>query len=111
MVHVVEKGREQEFIDIYTRHDVAAVAIGEVIEEKTFRIKQHDKVVEDVPVDALAEDAPVYHMPAEEAAYFKEFQQMDSDVPHVEDYTETLKQLQIGRASSRERMKNMKVCI
>jgi len=93
MLLVVEKGREQEFIDIFTRHDVAAVAIGEVIEEKTFRIKQHDKVVADVPVDALAEDAPVYHMPAEEAAYFKEFQQMDIDVPQVEDYTETLKQL------------------
>src|SRR5699024_8057621 len=75
------------------RHDVTAVAIGEVIEEKTFRIKQHDKVVADVPVDALAEDAPVYHMLAEEATYFKEFQQMEVNVPQVGDYTATLKQL------------------
>src|SRR5699024_1400657 len=87
MLLVVEKGREQEIIDIFTKHDVEAVAIGEVIDEKMFRIKQHDKVVADVPVYALAEEAPVYHMPDEEAAYFKKFQQMESDVPHVEDYT------------------------
>ena len=93
MLLVVEKGREQEFIDVFARHDVTAVAIGEVIEEKTFRIKQHDKVVADVPVDALAEDAPVYHMLAEEATYFKEFQQMEVNVPQVGDYTATLKQL------------------
>src|SRR5699024_3663498 len=93
MLLVVEKGREQEFIDVFARHDVTAVAIGEVIEEKTYRIKQHDKVVAEVTVDALAEDTPVYHMLAEEATYFKEFQQMEVNVPQVGDYTATLKQL------------------
>ncbi len=93
MLLVVEKGREQEIIDIFTQHDCEAVAIGEVIEEKTFRIKQHGEVVADIPVDALAEEAPVYHMPAEEAAYYKEFQQCDAQVPHVENYGELLKQL------------------
>src|SRR5690625_7771376 len=86
MLLVVEKGREQEFIDIFTRHDVAAVAIGEVIEEKTFRIKQHDKVVADVPVDELAEYATVYHMPAEEAAYYKDFQLLDITVTQLAYY-------------------------
>src|SRR5690625_3459927 len=90
MLLVVEKGREQEIIDVFTKHDCEAVAIGEVIEEKTFRIKQHDQIVADVPVDALAEEAPVYHMPSEEAVYFREFQQMETTVPQVEDYKETL---------------------
>lgn len=93
MLLVVEKGREQEIIDVFTKHDCDAVAIGEVIAEKTFRIKQHDQVVADVPVDALAEEAPVYHMPTKEAAYFKEFQQMENNIPQVDDYQATLKQL------------------
>ena len=29
-----------------------------------------DEVVADVPADALAEDAPVYHMPSTEPAYY-----------------------------------------
>lgn len=93
MLLVVKEGREQEIIDVFKQHDCDAVAIGEVIEEKTFRIKQHDEVVADVPVDALAEEAPVYHMPSEEAAYYKAFQKTETKAPHVEDYAATLKQL------------------
>ena len=93
MLLVVKRGHEQEIIDIFNKHDVDAAAVGEVIEEKMFRIKQHGEIVADVPVDALAEDAPVYHLPAEEAVYFKGFQAMENDVPKVEDHGEMLKLL------------------
>lgn len=93
MLLVVKKGHEQEIIDIFKKHEVEAVAVGEVIEEKTFRIKQHGEIVADVPVDALAEDAPVYHLPSQEAAYFQEFQAMESTIPQVENYSDMLKQL------------------
>lgn len=47
----------------------------------------------EVPADALAEDAPVYHKKAEEPAYYREFQSMEQDVIHITDYQETLLKL------------------
>ncbi len=93
MLLVVEKGREQEIIDIFAKHDVDATVVGEVIDEKVFRIKHQGQIMADIPVDALDKDAPVYHLPSKEAAYFATFQQMEDFVPQVEDYGETLKQL------------------
>ncbi|TQS71893.1 phosphoribosylformylglycinamidine synthase subunit PurL [Ornithinibacillus gellani] len=93
MLLVVKKGREQEIIDIFTKHDIEAVAIGEVIEEKMFRIVHQGKVMADIPVDALADGAPVYQLPAHEARYFKAFQEQEPFQPKVADYGQMLKQL------------------
>ncbi|NWO12482.1 phosphoribosylformylglycinamidine synthase subunit PurL [Virgibacillus sp.] len=93
MLLVVKKGREQEIIEVFKKYSLQAVAVGEVIEEKTFRIFQHGKMMADIPVDALAEEAPVYHLPAKEAAYFQAFQQMKQEVPVVEDHAQMFKQL------------------
>ena len=93
MLLVVQKGQEQAIIDIFNKHDVDAVAIGEVIEEKVFRIEHENKVWADVPVDALDKDAPVYYMPSKEASYYARFQQMERTVPKVENYAETLREL------------------
>jgi phosphoribosylformylglycinamidine synthase len=93
MLLVVQKGREQEIIDVFEKYGLQATAVGEVIEEKMFRIKQHGEIMADIPVDALAEDAPVYHMPSAEADYFKKFQQMENTIPEVEDHARMLKQL------------------
>lgn len=93
MLLVVKKGQEQEILDIFAKHDVDAAVIGEVIEEKTFRIKQHGEIVADIPVDILADEAPVYHLPSKEAAYYQEFQAMDNEVPAVDNHGEMLRQL------------------
>ena len=86
MLLVVKKGQEQEILDIFAKHDVDAAVIGEVIEEKTFRIKQHGEVFADIPVDILADEAPVYHLPTKEAAYYQEFQNMENEVPAVDNH-------------------------
>ncbi|WP_304956693.1 phosphoribosylformylglycinamidine synthase subunit PurL [Virgibacillus saliphilus] len=93
MLLVVKKGQEQEVLDIFAKHNVNATAVGEVVEEKTFRIKHHDEVVANIPVDALTEGAPSYHLPSKEAAYYKEFQQAACYIPEVEDHEEMLKKL------------------
>ncbi|MFD2045194.1 phosphoribosylformylglycinamidine synthase subunit PurL [Ornithinibacillus salinisoli] len=93
MLMVVKKGREQEIIDVFEKYGLQAVAVGHVVEEKVFRLKQHGEVQAEIPVDALAEEAPVYHLPSVEARYFKEFQAMDVAVPAVEDHGEMLKKL------------------
>lgn len=93
MLLVVKKGHEREIIDLFAKHDVEAAAVGEVIEEKVFRIKHQGQIMANIPVDALDKDAPVYHLPSQEATYFKTFQQIEEYVPQVKDYGETLKDL------------------
>ncbi|WHY01043.1 phosphoribosylformylglycinamidine synthase subunit PurL [Neobacillus sp. DY30] len=93
MLIVVTKGREQEIKDLFTKYDLEAVAIGTVTDDKKLRLLQHGEIVADVPVDALAEDAPVYHKPSREPIYYQEFQALEVEVPQVEDLKETLKQI------------------
>lgn len=93
MLLVVKRGCEQEIIDVFEKYGLQAVAVGKVIEDKVFRIKQHGEVAADIPVDALAEEAPVYHMPSEQAAYFQEFQEIPETVPTVADHGEMLAKL------------------
>ncbi len=93
MLLVVKKGREQEIIDIFSKHDVSAVVVGKVIAEKAFRIIQHGEMMADIPVDALAEDAPVYELPAKEATYYQEFQAMPAFLPKVDNPAEMLRTL------------------
>ncbi|MUV38583.1 Phosphoribosylformylglycinamidine synthase [Lentibacillus sp. JNUCC-1] len=93
MLLVVKEGREKEIIDLFNKHGIEAVTVGKVIEEQSFRLVHHGEVVADVPVDALAEDAPVYHLPAKQAAYYEEFQKMDVAVPEVNDASDMLKKL------------------
>lgn len=93
MLIVVTKGREQEIVDLFSKYDLEAVSIGRVTDDKHLRLVHKGEVVADVPVDALAEDAPVYHKPSTEPAYYREFQNMTLDTPTIENYTETLKRL------------------
>ena len=93
MLFVVTKGREQEIVDLFSKYDLEAVAIGHVTDDKQLRLIHNGEVVADVPVDALAEDAPVYHKPSTEPAYYREYQAMELDTPQIEDYGNTLKQL------------------
>ena len=93
MLIVVTKGREQEIVDLFSKYDLEAVAIGKVTDDKKLRLLHNGDVVADVPVDALAEDAPVYHKPSSEPAYYGKFQNMVLDTPTIDNYSETLKQL------------------
>lgn len=93
MLLVVKKGTEQEIIDLFQKHDIEAVAVGEVIDEKVFRVQHQNKIWADIPVDALDKDAPVYHLPSKEASYYQEFQQMEATVPEIKEYGEMLKLL------------------
>ena len=93
MLIVVKKGREQEINDLFSKYDLEAVAIGTVTDDKQFRLIHKGEVVADLPVDALAEDAPVYHKPSIEPAYFAEFQAMENEIPQADDFKETLVKL------------------
>lgn len=89
MLLVVKKGREQEISDLFAKYGLEAKAIGQVTDDKMLRLYFQGEVVAEIPVDALAKDAPVYHKPSSEPAYYREFQQMNY-TPHIENYEETL---------------------
>jgi len=90
MLIVVKKGREQEIVDLFEKYGLEAVGIGTVTSDKQLRLIHKGEIVADVPADALAEDAPVYHKPSTEPSYFAEFQAMDNEIPEIDDVKETL---------------------
>ncbi|WP_163145169.1 phosphoribosylformylglycinamidine synthase subunit PurL [Bacillus sp. 22-7] len=103
MLIVVKKGREQEIVDLFSKYDLEAVSVGKVTDDKMLRLTHQGEVVAELPVDALAEDAPVYHKPSSEPEYYREFQAMENEIPGVEDYKETLvKLLQQPTIASKE---------
>ena len=75
MLLVVEKGREEEILTICRKFGLSAAIIGRVTDDKRLRLRHHGELVADVPVDALAEEAPVYHRPSQRPAY------LDQPVP------------------------------
>ncbi len=90
MLIVVKKGREQEIVELFEKYGLEAVAIGTVTSDKQMRLFHKGEIVAEVPADALAEEAPVYHKPSKEPSYFAEFQAMDNEIPQVDDLKETL---------------------
>ncbi|VXB77793.1 phosphoribosylformylglycinamidine synthetase subunit II [Exiguobacterium sp. 8H] len=91
MLLVVKAGHEDEIEAIVTKWGLHAVKVGEVIEEKVLRLVHQGEVAAEVPVDALAEDAPVYHKPSKVPAYYEAFQAMEPVTPVVEDVIATWK--------------------
>lgn len=93
MLLVVEKGREHEIKAIFERWNLHAVEVGVVTDDRRLRLTHKGEIVADVPVDALAEDAPVYHKPSKVPAYFDVFQQQAPYIPEITDANETLLKL------------------
>jgi phosphoribosylformylglycinamidine synthase II len=89
MLLVVKKGREQEICDIFAKYGLEAIAIGRVTDDQMLRLYYHGEIAAEIPVDALAKDAPVYYKPSKEPAYIREFETMEY-VPTVDNYEETL---------------------
>ncbi|HZG74206.1 MAG TPA: phosphoribosylformylglycinamidine synthase subunit PurL, partial [Chondromyces sp.] len=81
MLIVVKKGREQEIVDLFAKYGLEAAAVGQVTDDRMLRLTHKGEVVAEVPVDALAEDAPVYHKPSAEPARYREFKEMETSTP------------------------------
>ena len=90
MLLIIKKGREDEVIQLFAKYGIEAAAIGQVTDDKMVRLFHKGKVVAEVPVDALVDEAPVYHKPSAVPEYFKKFQEMVNEVPEVDDYERTL---------------------
>src|SRR6187397_2698782 len=77
MLLVVERGREAEVERVFDKWDLHAVRIGEVTTDGMLRVKDHGKVVAEIPNGALVDAAPVYDRPTARPAYLDDVQKFD----------------------------------
>ena len=69
MLLVAARGREEEVRAIFARWELDAVEIGTVTDDGMLRVRFHGAVVAEVPVRALADEAPVYEKPTARPAW------------------------------------------
>lgn len=90
MLICVEQGHEEEVVELFKRYELDAVTIGEVTDDGMYSLYHHGEEVANLPVDALAEDAPVYENEKKEPTRIQEFANMADFKPEVKDASETL---------------------
>ena len=66
MLLVADKGREEEVFRIFRKWGLEAVEIGKVTGDGKLRVKQHGKIVAEIPNRELADEAPLYDRPHSE---------------------------------------------
>lgn len=96
MLFVVEKGREQEILNVFDKWDINCVQIGEVVEGDRLHYYWHGEVVADMPAEALVlgGGAPVYVREQREPAYFTQIRQFDPmAVPEPHDHRAVIEAL------------------
>src|SRR5260370_1847167 len=69
MLLVAARGREEELRATFARWELDAVEIGTVTGDGMLRVRFHGAVVAEVPVRALADEAPVYDKPTARPAW------------------------------------------
>ena len=77
MLLVVKRGREAEVERIFDKWDLHAAHIGEVTADGRLRVKDHGRVVADIPNTALVDQAPVYDRPTKQPPYLDDVRAFD----------------------------------
>lgn len=85
MLICVKSGEEEKIQELFQKYDLDAVTIGKVTDDGQYRLYHQGEEVANLPVDALAEDAPIYHKEMKEPARIAEFQQLAPYQPVIEE--------------------------
>ncbi|WP_270269373.1 phosphoribosylformylglycinamidine synthase subunit PurL [Enterococcus lactis] len=85
MLICVKSGEEEKIQELFQKYDLDAVTIGKVTDDGQYRLYHQGKEVANLPVDALAEDAPVYHKEMKEPARIADFQRLAPYQPVIEE--------------------------
>jgi phosphoribosylformylglycinamidine synthase len=93
MLLVVHQGSEDAVKAVFSKWDLEAAVIGEVTDSKRLRCTFEGRVVVDLPIDALTDDAPVYERPAVEPQGDDGGKLQLKDLPEPSDYNQTLLRL------------------
>ncbi|MEY8444809.1 phosphoribosylformylglycinamidine synthase subunit PurL [Enterococcus ratti] len=90
MLLCVKAGSEEKVKELFKKYDLDAVTIGEVTDDGLYRLYHRGEEVANLPVDALAENAPVYVKASQEPARIKRFKQLEQFQPVIEDANQVL---------------------
>jgi phosphoribosylformylglycinamidine synthase len=94
MLLVVHQGSEDAVCQLFSKWDLEAAVIGRVTDTQRLRCTFEGRVVVDLPIDALTDDAPVYERPAAEPQGFEDAAKLQlRDLPEPTDYNQTLLRL------------------
>ena len=63
MLLVADQSKEKEVFDVFHKWGLDVVTVGRVTNDGLLRVRQHGKVVAEIPNSALADEAPVYQRP------------------------------------------------
>ncbi|HYR90767.1 MAG TPA: phosphoribosylformylglycinamidine synthase subunit PurL [Terriglobia bacterium] len=63
MLLVADKSKEKEVFDVFHKWGLDVVTVGRVTDDGLLRVRQHGKVVAEIPNGALADEAPLYQRP------------------------------------------------
>ena len=79
MLLVVKKGKTDEVEEILQKWDLDAVVIGKVIPEKKLYVTEGEKIVGDIPIAGLIDDAPVYERPLSPPSFLDQLHSFNLD--------------------------------
>ncbi|HTX21048.1 MAG TPA: phosphoribosylformylglycinamidine synthase subunit PurL [Candidatus Aquilonibacter sp.] len=72
MLIIVHKGREEEVKRIFDKWDLPWAEIGFVTDTGWMVVKQHGRIVADIPAKKIADESPVYQRESQEPEYLKD---------------------------------------
>ena len=90
MLICVKQGHEQEVTDLFERYSLEAVVCGKVVEGHDYKVFKDGQLVAHIPVDTLAEDAPVYHNEQKEPQRMAQYRQQPAFIPEINDVKQSL---------------------
>jgi len=104
MLLVAEKGREREVLAVFSKWGLDAVVVGEVTDGGLLRVKDHGRVVAEIPAHPLAEEGPVYRRPlAAPAARIESEKDWFAFAPEGTNLTDNFKKLLASPAIASKR--------
>jgi len=63
MLLVAAKEKEKDVVEVFHKWGLDAVTVGRVTNDSMLRVRQHGKIIAEIPNRALADEAPVYQRP------------------------------------------------
>lgn len=93
MLLCVKAGRESEVMRLFEAYGLDAVIIGQVTDDGMYRLFHQGIEVACLPVDALAEDAPVYQKERTEPERIQRFKRLPDYRPEIPDAQQILLEL------------------
>jgi phosphoribosylformylglycinamidine synthase len=101
MLFILKPGKEQIAFDIFNKWELDVATIGETTESGRMVLAHKGETVCDIPLDPLAEDAPMYERPW--SRHESEPTVMASELSQPKDYAETILTLMVSPDLSSKR--------